>query len=161
MWRSRSSSLVCGVGELKLSGVKSARINKFVKPTIIAVVGLSLLLIYYYVDPVSSWLAQFMPKCMLKTLTGYDCPSCGIQRALHAVLNGELRAAFWLNPFLALALPYLALLLYVTLSDDRVAQRLKPYVRHRYVAYAYIVLYFVWWILRNTPWWLELVAGYQ
>ena len=141
--------------------MKSAKLNKFVKPTIIAVVGLSLLLIYYYIAPVGSWISRFMPKCMLKTLTGYDCPSCGIQRALHALLNGEFSEAFWLNPFLALALPYLFLLLYASLSSDRVAQKIKPYVRHRYVAYAYIVLYFVWWILRNTPWWLEYVANCQ
>lgn len=141
--------------------MNSTKLNKFVKPTIIVVVGLSLLLIYHYVDPVGSWLSRFMPKCMLKTLTGFDCPSCGIQRALHAFLNGKFETAFWLNPFLALALPYLILLLYVTLSGDRIAQRIKPYVRHRYVAYGYVALYFAWWILRNTPWWLELAASMQ
>lgn len=138
--------------------MKSTKINRFVKPTIIAVVGLSLLLIYYFVDPVNSALAQLMPKCMLKTLTGYDCPSCGIQRALHALLNGEFKAAFWLNPFLAFILPYVVVLLYTVLSKDRFAERIKPYVQHRNAVYAYLVLYIAWWIVRNTPWWLELAA---
>ena len=137
----------------------SAKIKKFVKPTIIVVVGLSLLLIYYFIDPVGSWLSHFMPKCMLKTLMGYDCPSCGIQRALHALLNGEFSEAFWLNPFLALILPYVVVLLYTVLSDDRFSQKIKPYVQHRYAAYAYLTLYIAWWILRNTTWWLELVVS--
>ena len=35
-----------------------------------------------------------LPKCLLKTVTGYDCPGCGAQRALHALLHGRIADAW-------------------------------------------------------------------
>lgn len=134
--------------------------KKFIKPTLVVVVGLLLLLIYYYIDPVGSELARFMPKCPMKLLTGYDCPSCGIQRALYALLHGNFKTAFWINPFLTLILPYFVALIYTALSNDNFSQRIKPYVQHHIAVYIYLAIYIVWWVLRNTPWWLEMAAGH-
>lgn len=43
--------------------------------------------LYFYFDPAHSYLA---PKCIFRMLTGLDCPSCGNQRALHSLLNGDV-----------------------------------------------------------------------
>lgn len=40
-----------------------------------------------------------------KLLTGYDCPGCGSQRALHALLHGDINA-FAYNPLFIIAIPY-------------------------------------------------------
>ena len=49
---------------------------------------------------------MWMPKCPTKLLFNIDCPGCGFQRAIHAIIHGEFKRAFSLNPFLFLAAPY-------------------------------------------------------
>jgi len=39
-----------------------------------------------------------MLPCPTKTLTGYDCPGCGMQRSLAHLLQGEFSEAFWVYP---------------------------------------------------------------
>lgn len=40
-------------------------------------------------------------------LTGWQCPGCGSQRAVHYLLNGHFAAAWQMNPLLLVAIPYL------------------------------------------------------
>ena len=125
--------------------------KKIVKPTtLFVVVGLCLILLYFYIDPAISY---FVPKCPFKMLTGYDCPSCGGQRALHALLNGRFYDAFMLNPFLFLVAPYLLAILYSTFSISRVAIATKTIVSHYITISIYLLLYVLWWVVRNTEWW--------
>lgn len=106
-----------------------------------------------FFDPANSTLA---PKCMFKTLTGYDCPSCGGQRVLHELLSGNIIEAFWINPFLFIAIPYLLAIAYTAFAKGAVAKRLKPTVQHTVTISFYLILYIGWWILRNTPLWQGL-----
>lgn len=39
-----------------------------------------------------------VPLCPVKWLTGRDCPTCGVTRALFALLHGNVGAAAALNP---------------------------------------------------------------
>jgi len=66
------------------------------------IVGL-LTYIYYRYDPFQS---AWFPKCPLKTFTGLDCPGCGSQRAIHALLHGEFLAAIRYNALLLPFIPY-------------------------------------------------------
>jgi hypothetical protein len=56
-------------------------------------------------DPATSGL---FPPCPLRYLTGWYCPGCGSLRALHQLLQGNLRAAWSLNPLTIVLLPFLA-----------------------------------------------------
>lgn len=111
--------------------------------------------IYFVFNPANSVAA---PKCIFRLATGYDCPSCGVQRAIHSLLHLDLYHAFWYNPFLFIVAPYFILLLAVSLCKSRYTKRLRPYVQHRYVVYAYIALYFIWWVVRNTKWWSMIAS---
>ena len=82
--------------------------------------ALGLLALYALFDPGTSILA---PKCPFKLLTGFDCPACGSQRTLHALLRGQWLAAFRYNPFLLLSVPYLLLVAYTTWSAGGPATR--------------------------------------
>ena len=115
---------------------------------------LALLVVYFFFDPANSY---FAPKCPFKLLTGLDCPACGGQRALHSLLNGDLYASFLYNPFLWLMLPYVSLVVYVSLCKSPRSQRIARYVTHRYTIFAYIALFFIWWVVRNTQWWHSIV----
>lgn len=80
------------------------RIGKYIATAaavIAAAVVLFLVLSHYYVhDP-----SQGAPVCLFKALTGWDCPGCGSQRALHAMLHGNFGAAWRFNPFIFFAVP--------------------------------------------------------
>ena len=41
--------------------------------------------IYFALDPSRS---DLFPRCVFLSLTGYKCPGCGSQRAIHALLHG-------------------------------------------------------------------------
>ena len=51
--------------------------------------------------------SQWFPPCPLHALTGWYCPGCGSLRAIHQLLNGHMKAAFAMNPFAMIALPFL------------------------------------------------------
>lgn len=55
------------------------------------------------------FLEQHLVPCSIKHLTGFECPGCGMQRALIALLRGDLRASLCYNPSL---LPFLGTLIY-------------------------------------------------
>lgn len=55
----------------------------------------------YLFDPVTTW---FYPPCVFNLLTGLLCPGCGGTRALHALLHGDVAAAFAFNPLLFVAM---------------------------------------------------------
>ena len=139
---------------MKREDVRRFRFKKFAKPAIVVVTVVAIVVVYRCINPVGTTVGEYMPKCFMKELTGYDCPSCGSQRALHAILNGEFKRAILFNPFIFLALPYLLALLYTALSNDRFARRIKPFVRHRIAIWSFLALYIAWWVIRNTEWWL-------
>lgn len=59
------------------------------------------------------------PRCTVKTLTGLDCPGCGAQRAIHAMLHGHILEALRHNALFVAELPLLVLLLLTSLLPDR------------------------------------------
>jgi hypothetical protein len=48
-------------------------------------------------------------SCSVKSLTGLNCPGCGMQRAMIALLRGDLPGSLSCNPTL---IPFLVTLLY-------------------------------------------------
>lgn len=91
------------------------------------------------------------PRCPFRLLTGYLCPGCGSQRAIHHLLNLDLTGAWQMNPLFVIALPYLLLgLILKPLSrhngrGTRLYDQLYGY-RASVVALVLIVLF---WIGRN------------
>lgn len=81
------------------------RIYKIIAATALAAIAAAAIFMvlrhYALHDP----LEGHAPRCMFKLITGYDCPGCGSQRALHAVLNGRFAEAWTANPFVFFAAP--------------------------------------------------------
>jgi hypothetical protein len=50
----------------------------------------------------------FYPVCLFHSLTGLNCPGCGMTRALYALLHGQIRLALKDNALFVLALVALA-----------------------------------------------------
>lgn len=106
-----------------------------------------LLLLYAMVDPAKS---HWFPKCPFLWLTGYQCPGCGSQRAIHQLLQGNLNTAFAYNPLMVIALPYLFL---GVLFEIPTFKNQYLTVQRFLFGYKTIRLIFVliisFWILRN------------
>ena len=108
---------------------------------------LAALALLLFVDPAES---VWMPKCPVKLLTGLDCPGCGGQRAVHAMLQGDVAGAIRYNWFLLYAAPYLLLLVverFFLRGECR--QRVQRWAENKYVVWFYIVSYCVWFVARN------------
>lgn len=108
----------------------------------------ALFALYGAVDPESSNWGKLFPKCPVKLLTGLQCPSCGIQRAAHHLLQGDLSGAIAQNWFLLLAIPFLLLLIFSRsfLPEDSAVRR---FLWGTSGGYLYITIYIAWFILRN------------
>ncbi|MBQ8674296.1 MAG: DUF2752 domain-containing protein [Bacteroides sp.] len=92
----------------------------------------------------------FFPKCPWLMLTGTECPSCGVQRFIHHLLNGRLLTAFHTNPFLTLALPYAALaVLGKWYNYKGIFNGVNRFVYHRITLYIYVFIFLFWWVYRN------------
>jgi len=67
-----------------------------------ALLAVGLLGVYFFLDPEH----HFFPKCPFLWLTGWKCPGCGAQRAVHHLLHGNVLEAFRVNFLFVLAFPY-------------------------------------------------------
>lgn len=106
----------------------------------------ALCLIYYFVDPSGT---AWVPQCPVKFLTGYSCPSCGAQRALHAAVHGNFSAAVRYNLFILIALPYLAAAVIASWTEGRAAIWVKRTLLSPAALYIYVALYVLWAVVRN------------
>ena len=112
------------------------------------VVAIGVVAVYAVFDPNE----VYFPKCPVKLLTGLDCPGCGSQRALHALLNGDLAAAVSFNALLVAAIPLLALLTVAEMAPVRL-QRLRYFLNSRRFILGVLAVIVVWTVARNI--WLR------
>lgn len=101
----------------------------------------------YFLNPTQY---TFMPKCPVKLLTGWSCPGCGFQRAVHALLHGRFEEALKYNLFFVYAVPYLCAILFANLvmKDERKLKALK-FLEGRFMAITYVIIFSVWFVVRN------------
>lgn len=101
--------------------------------------------IYYALDPTAS---AVFPRCTFLSLTGYKCPGCGSQRAIHALLHGDVVGAFRYNALLLVAFPWIALCLYA--EGQRIRNpRLYARLNAPLLIWLFLAILLLWWLLRN------------
>lgn len=93
----------------------------------------------------------FYPSCPFHTMTGLNCPGCGITRGLHQLTHGHVLTALRYNVLMLLLVPLLA---YVLLSQALVVVRGRGlpmfFTKPVYVRALFWIL-MTFWILRNIP----------
>ena len=99
---------------------------------------------YYYThDP----LAGGAPRCIIRLITGHECPGCGSQRAFHSLLHGDIAAAWHYNPFVFFAVP--AAMFYIIVENGReIWPRLHARAVHPIILTAILLAIIAWWIFR-------------
>lgn len=113
----------------------------------VAAIAAMVAAVYYAVDPSQS---GWMPKCVFHTITGFDCPGCGSQRMIHALLNGNIREAWSFNPMLFFMLPVIAIFLFLEFFPGRFPRLYRIFNSTPMIAAIGLGIV-AWWIIRNLP----------
>lgn len=105
--------------------------------------------VYYTMNPLSS---PLFPKCPFLMWTGWKCPGCGSQRAIHALLHGDVPAAWGYNALLVVSIPILFILLYA--EGIRIKRpSLYMHIHRPIFIWIYFLVVIVWWLCRNWMGW--------
>ena len=107
----------------------------------VVVAGLIVLFIF---DPENT---VWMPHCPSHMLTGFDCPGCGTLRALHALMHGDVAAAWRYNAALFFALPIMAIVAIAPYT--RPHSPLRRFADSRWTPIAVFIALVAWTIFRN------------
>lgn len=94
---------------------------------------------------------QLFPRCVFNTFTGYYCPGCGSQRAIHSLLHlnfaGVVTYNFLFLPaVLAIVYHYLHLLL-----NKKFGWKLPNILYKKYTPWIIFGIILIFWFLRNLP----------
>jgi hypothetical protein len=83
------------------------------------------------------WLESHLLPCMYKQHLGIECPGCGMQRSLIALLRGDFAESFHLYPAL---LPMLFLFGFLALHLWRRFQNGGTWLKYLFIAVAGLVV---------------------
>ncbi len=120
--------------------------------TIVAVAAIIFLaamaIVYYKYNPLES---NMFPKCGFYVLTGWKCPGCGSQRALHFLLHGQFAESFMQNPLLWVGAIYIAVtqLMRISWFGAR-CERLRLSLTGLWASVTWLVAILAYWVLRNV-----------
>lgn len=106
--------------------------------------ALSVLLIYGLLDPAT----MPFPKCPVLVITGYECPGCGSQRAIHSILTGHLSDAWHYNALMVASIPVIALMLAASATRTRYP-RLYNTLNSRTAIISWVTIIVAWTVWRN------------
>lgn len=120
------------------------RARLIVAGIILATASSAAYVFYVYNPSVSS----SFPKCVFYKLTSLHCPGCGVQRAIHSLLHGEIVSALMFNALAVLALPLLCYSLVAWVFEYR---RLLPLSVSSKLSYSILFGTLAFWIARNVP----------
>lgn len=127
------------------------RVPSWVAPLAVGAVAATACAYVGLVDPNQPSSSPFYPVCTFRQLTGFDCPGCGLTRALHALVTGDPLRAIDHNVFI-LALVPVAVYMYARWVIASTTGHQLPTVRvPRFLAYSLLPLVLAFWVVRNVP----------
>lgn len=123
------------------------------RKTLIIIIGAAVLLpalvfLYMRFNPEGN---ELFPKCIFHSLTGYKCPGCGSQRAVHYLLNGDIAAAWRMNQLMIVAIPYVILGFPVQLLQEKYKWALwvRKNIYGLTAIWTVLAVVILFWIFRN------------
>jgi hypothetical protein len=104
--------------------------------------------LFYFLNPAEH---QLFPKCIFYSTTGYHCPGCGSQRAIHSLLHLDF-AGVVSNNILFLPAALLVIYHYVhPLLNKLFNWKLPNIFYYKSTPWIILVIVVLFWILRNLP----------
>ena len=111
---------------------------------LVIIIGLAIL--FYLLDPAEH---ELFPKCVFHSLTGYHCPGCGSQRAIHSLVHLNFAGVVG-NNFLFLPAILVVIYHYLRQPFNKLFRWKLPNIFY-FKSTPWIILgvVFVFWLLRN------------
>lgn len=127
--------------------LKNGKVYAIAAAVLAAIVIIGCMAVLWAYDPLK---VNFYPRCWSKALTGYDCPGCGMLRASHAILHGDVAAAWHYNAALFFIAPIMVLLF---VGQCRPQQSLLHRIgSHWLTGWAILGCLVLWAVARNIFW---------
>lgn len=95
--------------------------------------------------PASGVSSAISHDCLLKSVTGIPCPTCGFTRSCHVLMQGNLLDCLKYNPF---SLAYISGLGILCVLSLRAIRQRKPFELSRPVSAAVFVILGLAWLLK-------------
>lgn len=118
---------------------------------VIALFGILFFAIYYNFNPSSE--GNLFPRCPFLLITGYQCPGCGSQRAIHSLLHLDIAKAFSYNPILIISIPYLIIISIIKYrlktSNSEKLWKFRNILMGKNAIIIIAITFISFWILRN------------
>jgi hypothetical protein len=121
--------------------------NKYYAMLVLGVFVSVLVVVLWNFDPVKN--SAFFPQCSFKALTGLHCPGCGLTRAIHALVHGDIVRALSMNPFFVLASPLFTVLLMDYFNC--LPKMLQGFANAIAKPVIWLSVLMTFWVLRNIP----------
>ncbi|MBN2636352.1 MAG: DUF2752 domain-containing protein [Prolixibacteraceae bacterium] len=113
---------------------------------LIVIMGLAVL--FFVLDPAKY---SIFPRCTFNSLTGYYCPGCGSQRAIHSLLHFDIAGVVHYN-FLFLPAIFLIIYHYLRPVFNRIFDWKLPNIFYfKNTPWIILGVVVVFWISRNIP----------
>ena len=103
--------------------------------------------VYFTYNPEDT--SYYYPRCPFFSLTGWKCPGCGLQRAIHSILHLDFLQAMRHNLLFVVAMPVVLLYFVVGWQKER-CQRLYRILNSTIAISVLIAIVLAWWVLRNV-----------
>jgi hypothetical protein len=126
-------------------------ISKPIRYTLIIVGILIGLLFFWFYHTLNPSEHSVYPECQFYASTGYLCPGCGSQRAVHDILHFNITEAFKHNALVGLSILALVYLVFVLAFNKISSKKIPNYFNRASTAYAILGIILIFWILRNLP----------
>jgi hypothetical protein len=96
--------------------------------------------------------AESRPTCVMKMLTGFDCPGCGGTRAAWYLLHGDVPAAARHHAVFVFAVPFLLYMYFAWAAKRLFGWKVPQLNLSPRVIGIFLGVWGVWSVLRNLPW---------
>ena len=113
---------------------------------LIGFTGLAVL--FFVLDPAKH---NLFPRCLFNSITGYYCPGCGSQRAVHSLLHLDIAGVVSQN---FLFIPAFMLILYhytYPLLNGKFKWKLPNIFYFKNTPWIIFGVVIIFWVLRNLP----------
>lgn len=115
---------------------------------ILLVVALLIGVYVYFFNPLNGF---FYPPCWFHELTGLYCAGCGITRASHSFLNGDIEKAFDYNVLFPLLLVIITMWIVKIVGIFFYKKTVKLTYKPKWFYWTIYILIGVFFLLRNIP----------
>ena len=90
-----------------------------------------------------------MLPCPLYQITGWQCPFCGVQRGIMALLHGDISTWWYYNPVVWCLVPYFAILVVGEVYRPLQKNRFVKACYNNMVIFSIAALLLIWGVIRN------------